>query len=336
MNRWLPLAVVALLALLPFALGEYFVNLASQVLIAVVFASSLNLLAGYGGMTSLGHASFLGIAAYVSAWLATKMGLGHAVTAPAALLATTFAGMVFGWTALRATGLGFMMLTLALSQIVWGLAYRLVSVTNGDNGISGITRPHPFGWDLDVSTNFYWFTLIVGCVCVYAMKRLIESPFGASLRGTRDQPRRMAALGYNVWAIRWVTFVIASFFAGVAGLLFVWFNKYIHPSATSVSVSAEALLSVIAGGAGTVYGPALGAVLVVLMKNYASAFIERWNMVLGIVFVFIVLVTPAGLFAGLGSLPRRVRRWRSERAARIAPSAPAEPVQQPQQTQPTT
>lgn len=335
MNRCLPLAVVALLALLPFAMGEYFVNLGSQVLIAVVFASSLNLLAGYGGLTSLGHASFLGIAAYVSAWLATKMGLGNAVTAPAALLATTVAGMVFGWTSLRATGLGFMMLTLALSQIVWGLAYRLVSVTNGDNGISGITRPHPFGWDLDVSNNFYWFTLIVGCVCVYAMKRLIESPFGASLRGTRDQPRRMAALGYNVWAIRWITFVIASFFAGVSGLLFVWFNKYIHPSATSVSVSAEALLSVIAGGAGTVYGPALGAVLVVLMKNYASAFIERWNMVLGIVFVFIVIVTPAGLFAGLGSLPRRIRRWRDERSARATPTEPAEPVAPTQQTQTT-
>lgn len=311
MKRWLPLAVVAMLALLPFVSGEYFVNLASQVVIAIVFATSLNLLAGYGGLTSLGHASFLGIAAYTSAWLATRLGLGHAVTAPAALLVTTGVGALFGWIALRATGLGFLMLTLALSQIVWGLAYRLVSVTNGDNGISGLTRPHPFGWNLDVSSNFYWFALAIGFACVMMMKRLIESPFGASLRGTRDQPRRMAALGYNVWAIRWLTFVTASAFAGIAGLLYVYFHKYIHPSTTSVPVSAEALLSVIAGGAGTVYGPALGAVVVVVLKNYASAFIERWNMMLGLVFLFIVIFMPAGLVAGIGSLLQRLREKRT-------------------------
>jgi branched-chain amino acid transport system permease protein len=308
MKRWLPFAAVALLALLPLVVGEYFVNLASQVIVAIVFATSLNLLAGYGGLTSLGHASFLGIAAYASAWLATRLGLGHAITAPAALLLTTLVGMLFGWVALRATGLGFLMLTLALSQIVWGLGYRLVSVTNGDNGISGLTRPHPFGLDLDVSANFYWFALAIGFACVMAMKRLIESPFGASLRGTRDQPRRMAALGFNVWAIRWTTFVIASFFAAVAGLLYVYFHKYIHPSATSVAVSAEALLSVIAGGAGTVWGPALGAVVVVVLKNYASAFIERWNMMLGLVFLFIVIFMPRGLVAGLVGLARRLRR----------------------------
>jgi branched-chain amino acid transport system permease protein len=277
------------------------------VLIAVVFASSLNLLVGHGGMTSLGHASFLGVAAYVSAWLGLKMGLGHAFTAPAALLITTLIGMVFGWISLRATGLGFLMLTLALSQVVWGLAYRLVSVTNGDNGLSGLTRPQPFGWDLDVSNNFYWFCLVVTCVAMFFMTRFIRSPFGASLRGTRDQPRRMNALGYNVWAIRWVTFVASSFFAAVAGLMYVYVHKYIHPSALGVPVSAEALLSVIAGGAGSVYGPAFGALLVVVLKNYASAYIERWNILLGVVFLFIVIFMPAGLTSGFAALMRRLR-----------------------------
>jgi branched-chain amino acid transport system permease protein len=306
MKRW-PLLVVLLLALFPLVAGEYFVNLGSQVLIAVVFACSLNLLVGHGGLTSLGHASFLGVAAYVSAWLGVKMGLGHVFTAPAALLVTTLVGMLFGWISLRATGLGFMMLTLALSQVLWGLAYRLVSVTNGDNGISGLTRPHPFGWNLDISNNFYWFALMVTCGAMFFMARLVHSPFGASLRGTRDQPRRMNALGYNVWAIRWVTFVASSFFAGVAGLLYVYFNKYIHPSAMAVSVSAEALLSVIAGGAGTVYGPALGALLVVVLKNYASAYIERWNILLGLVFLFIVLFMPAGLTPALTAGVRWLR-----------------------------
>jgi branched-chain amino acid transport system permease protein len=305
MNRLGVLLGIVFLAVLPLVSGEYFVNLGSQILIAVIFASSLNLLVGYAGLTSLGHATYLGLSAYISAWLSIKMGLDHTITAPAALLLTTLIGMVFGWIALRATGLGFLMLTLALSQIVWGLGYRWVSVTNGDNGLSGLTRPHPFGIDLDISNNFYWFALVVTCACVYAISVLIRSPFGVSIRGTRDQARRMSALGYNVWAIRWTTFVIASFLGAVAGLLYVYFHKYIHPSVMAITVSAEALLCVIAGGSGTLVGPLLGALVVVMLKNYASAYVERWNMLLGLVFLFIVIFMPAGLVSAVDVWKKR-------------------------------
>ncbi|WP_408594731.1 branched-chain amino acid ABC transporter permease [Limnohabitans sp.] len=305
MNRTGVLLGIIFLAALPLVSGEYFVNLGSQILIAVIFASSLNLLVGYAGLTSLGHATYMGLSAYISAWLSIKMGLDHTITAPAALLLTTLIGMVFGWIALRATGLGFLMLTLALSQIVWGLGYRWVSVTNGDNGLSGLTRPHPFGIDLDISNNFYWFALVITCVCVYAISVLIRSPFGASIRGTRDQARRMSALGYNVWAIRWTTFVIASFLGAVAGLLYVYFHKYIHPSVMAITVSAEALLCVIAGGSGTLVGPLLGALVVVMLKNYASAYVERWNMLLGLVFLFIVIFMPAGLVSAVDVWKKR-------------------------------
>ena len=305
MNRLGVLLGIVFLAVLPLVSGEYFVNLGSQILIAVIFASSLNLLVGYAGLTSLGHATYMGLSAYISAWLSIKMGLDHTLTAPAALLLTTLIGMVFGWIALRATGLGFLMLTLALSQIVWGLGYRWVSVTNGDNGLSGLTRPHPFGIDLDISNNFYWFALVVTCACVYAISVLIRSPFGVSIRGTRDQARRMSALGYNVWAIRWTTFVIASFLGAVAGLLYVYFHKYIHPSVMAITVSAEALLCVIAGGSGTVVGPLLGALVVVMLKNYASAYVERWNMLLGLVFLFIVIFMPAGLVSAVDVWKKR-------------------------------
>ena len=305
MNRvWVLLGIV-FLAVLPLVSGEYFVNLGSQILIAVIFASGLNLLVGYAGLTSLGHATYMGLSAYISAWLSIKMGLDHTITAPAALLLTTFIGMVFGWIALRATGLGFLMLTLAVSQIVWGLGYRWVSVTNGDNGLSGLTRPHPFGIDLDISNNFYWFALLITCACVYAISVLIRSPFGVSIRGTRDQARRMSALGYNVWAIRWTTFVIASFLGAVAGLLYVYFHKYIHPSVMAITVSAEALLCVIAGGSGTLVGPLLGALVVVMLKNYASAYVERWNMLLGLVFLFIVIFMPAGLVSAVDVWKKR-------------------------------
>jgi branched-chain amino acid transport system permease protein len=307
MNRLWVLLGIVFLAVLPLLSGEYFVNLGSQILIAVIFASSLNLLVGYAGLTSLGHATYMGLSAYISAWLSIKMGLDHTITAPTALLLTTLIGMVFGWIALRATGLGFLMLTLALSQIVWGLGYRWVSVTNGDNGLSGLTRPHPFGIDLDISNNFYWFALIITCACIYAINVLIRSPFGASIRGTRDQARRMSALGYNVWAIRWTTFVIASFLGAVAGLLYVYFHKYIHPSVMAITVSAEALLCVIAGGSGTLVGPLLGALVVVVLKNYASAYVERWNMLLGLVFLFIVIFMPAGLVSAVDVWKKRFR-----------------------------
>jgi branched-chain amino acid transport system permease protein len=136
----------------------------------------------------------------------------------------------------------------------------------------------------------------------------VSSSFGSSLRGVRDQPRRMAALGFNPWMIRWITFIYAGFWGGVAGLLYVYYNKYIHPTSLSTTSSAEALLGVIAGGSGTLGGPAVGAALVLLLKNYASAYIERWNMLLGLVFLFIVLVMPTGIVPGVQKLAARFRR----------------------------
>ena len=300
-RAWLAALGVALVVL-PWIAGEFYVNLTSQVLIAAIFAASINLLLGYGGLPTLGHAAYVGIAAYVSAWLFLKLGFGHWLTAPLALAATTLMACFFGLIALRATGLGFLMLTLALSQVLWGTAYRWVSVTDGDNGLRGLTRPAPFGINLDDSTAFYYFALIVTAVSIWLMARFVASPFGAALRGTRDQPRRMAALGHNVGLIRWVTFVYAGFWGAVSGLLFVYYHKYIHPISLSLQSSAEGLLAVIAGGSGTLAGPIVGAAIVVILKNYVSAYIERWNMLLGFVFVLIVVFMPDGLVPGL-------RRW---------------------------
>jgi branched-chain amino acid transport system permease protein len=208
---------------------------------------------------------------------------------------------VFGLIALRATGLGFLMLTLALSQVLWGTAYRWVSLTDGDNGLRGLTRP--FG--LDSASSFYWFTLFITVISIWFMARYVASPLGAALRGTRDQPRRMGALGHDVWLIRWITFVYSSFWGGVSGLLFVYYHKYIHPVSLSLSNSAEGLLAVIAGGSGTLAGPLVGAAIVMLLKNYVSAYIERWNMLLGFVFVLIVIFMPEGVVPGVQRLWRR-------------------------------
>lgn len=301
--RWIILVIGA--ALLPLVAGEYYINLASQIVIFAVFAASINLLLGYGGLPTLGHAAYLGVAAYLSAWLQLKMGWSHWTTAPVALLGTTLMACAFGLIALRATGLGFLMLTLALSQVLWGTAYRWVAVTDGDNGLRGLVRPSPFGFNLNEAMPFYYFTLIIGIFAIWMMARFVISPFGATLAGTRDQARRMSALGYDVWMIRWVTFVYSAFWGAVSGLMFVYYHKYIHPVSISLANSAEGLLAVIAGGSGTLAGPLVGAAIVLLLKNWASAYIERWNMLLGFVFVFIVVFMPEGVVPGVKRLWKR-------------------------------
>lgn len=290
---------LAVLLVLPWLGGDYYINLGSQILIAALFALSLNLLVGYAGLTSLGHAAYLGVSAYVSGWLFLKLGWGHAMTAPAALLLTTLMAAVFGLIALRASGIGFLMITLALGQVLWGLAFRWVTITNGDNGLSGLTRPAPFGINLDGASAFYIFTAIVFALSLTCIVLFANSSFGAVLRGTRDQPRRMLALGHNVWLVRYITFIVAGFWAAAAGLLYVYYHKFIHPHALGLTNSAETLLMVIAGGSGTLAGPIVGAAIVVLLKNYVSAFIERWTMLLGFVFLMIVMFMPDGLVPGL-------------------------------------
>ena len=291
-------ALAVLLVAFPLAAGEFYVNLASQIFIFAIFAASINLLLGYGGLATLGHASYLGVAAYTSALVGLKLGLGHWIAAPAALLATTLMACLFGLIALRATGLGFLMLTLALSQVLWGTAYRWVALTDGDNGLRGLSRP----FHLDDAASFYYFALAVTAASLWLMARFVGSPLGAALRGTRDQPRRMSALGHNVWLIRWITFVYAGFWGAVSGLLFVYYHKYIHPISLSLTNSAEGLLAVIAGGSGTLGGPVVGAAIVMLLKNYVSAYIERWNMLLGFVFVLIVVFMPEGVVPGVKRL----------------------------------
>lgn len=297
--------IVVLLLLPPFVTGSYYINLCSQILIAALFALSLNLLVGYAGLTSLGHAGYLGLSAYTSGWLMLNLGWGHLEAAAAALVLTTVMAALFGLVALRASGLSFLMITLALGQILWGVAYRWASITGGDNGLSGLTRPNPFGIDLSDPGNFYYFTAFVFLLIWALITLWIKSPFGASIQGSRDQPRRMSALGYNVWMIRWITFTASGFFGGVAGLMYVYYQQFISPHSLSLGNSAEMLLMVIAGGPGTLTGPILGAALVVVLKNVVSAYLDRWVMLLGFVFIFIVLFVPGGIVAGIERLWRR-------------------------------
>jgi branched-chain amino acid transport system permease protein len=309
-------AALVILATLPLWVGStYYVNIATQILFYAIFALAVNVLAGYAGLVSLGHAGLFGIAAYAAAKLLGG-SYHHAAVVAGALAVTVTAAATFAVLALRGTGIGFVMITVALGQIVWGMAYRWISLTNGDNGISISGRPSPFGLSLVSPRGFYWATLVVFALAVVSMAVLVASPFGASVRGTRDQPRRMNALGYHVWMIRFLAFLVSGFWTGVAGILYLYYNQFVSPQAVALTASAEALLMVIAGGTGTLPGPIAGAALVVVMKNVASAYIERWNFVLGAIFVAIVVFMPEGLVPGTARLGRWVLEWRSGRVRR--------------------
>jgi branched-chain amino acid transport system permease protein len=301
------MAALAILATVPFWVGgTFYVNIASQILFYAIFALGVNVLAGYAGLVTLGHAGLFGIAAYAAAKI-MNAGHGNVTVATGALAVTLVVAAVFAVLALRGTGLGFVMITVALGQIVWGVAYRWISLTNGDNGISITGRPSPLGLSLTTPARFYWATLIVFVIAVLSMAIFVASPFGASVRGTRDQPRRMNALGYHVWMIRFLAFLFSAFWSGVAGLLYLYYNQFVSPQAVALTASAEALLMVIAGGSATLLGPIAGAGLVVVIKNVASAYIERWNFVLGAIFVAIVVFMPEGLVPGMARLARRAR-----------------------------
>lgn len=318
-------ALLLALTLPLWAGGVYYVNLASQVLIAAIFALSLNLLVGYAGLVSLGHAAWLGLAAYVSGWVMLNLGWGHGVAALVAVAATTVMAGLFGVVALRASGISFLMITLAFGQIVWGVAYRWADITGGDNGLSVLSRPSPFGLDLGDPTRFYYFALTVLALVWAAIAAWVHSPFGASIRATRDQPRRASALGFNVWLIRWITFTVSGFLGAIGGVMYLSYHQFISPHSVSLANSAEMLLMVIAGGPGSLVGPVLGAAMVVLLKNLASVYVDRWIMLLGFVFLFIVLFVPGGIVGGLGRLDRRLRGWRAGRAGETGGAKAATP-----------
>jgi branched-chain amino acid transport system permease protein len=317
------LAALALLTLPVWVGNNYYINITSQILLWAILALALNVLVGYAGLTSLGHAGLFATSGYAAA-LMLGAGYGHFAADFTALGVTVLITAVFGVLALRATGIGFLMITLAIGQILWGIAYRWASLTNGDNGINVSTRPAPFGLSLGSAPAFYYATLIVFLLAVTSMAVFARSPFGASLAGTRDQARRMTALGYNVWLIRYVAILFSGFWSGVAGLLFLYYNQFISPQVGALTTSAEALLMVISGGSGTLLGPIIGAGIVVVMKNVVSAYIERWNLVLGVIFILIISFMPEGL------VPGTARLWRSARLAlRGKPKVTLQPGREP-------
>jgi branched-chain amino acid transport system permease protein len=323
-NLAIAVAVLALFSV-PYVVSEtYYVNVASQILFYAIFALGLNILVGYAGLVSLGHASLFGVASYAVASLLAA-GFGHAFAIISALVIGLTFTAGFAALSLRSIGISFIMITLALGEILWGLAYRWISLTNGDNGVNVSSRPTPFGIALNSASAFYDATLVIFLIAVVSVAIFVRSPFGATLCGTRDQPRRMNALGYHVWMIRFGAFMFSGLLTAVAGILFVYYNKFISPQTLALTSSAEALLMVISGGAGTLLGPIVGAALVVIVKNVVSAYVVRWNFMLGAIFVAIVVFMPEGLVPGVARLFRSAVRALNRPRTVPAPAAERRP-----------
>lgn len=318
--RWTVAAVAGLVvALLLPRLGvpTFFVSLLTQTWIFAIVAMSLDLLVGFTGLVNFSQAALFGVGAYSVAIAATRF---H-VTGFVPLLLLGIAGAlvtaaIFGLVALRSEGVGFIIITIALNEIVWGLAYQWVSVSGGDNGITGIVRPAVGPFDVSENTGYYYVCLAFCALSLSMLLLIVRSPFGLVLRGVRETPRRMRALGYNVWLYRYLALLISAGFAGLAGVLFAWYNQFVGPVALSLDQSTQILIMVILGGIGTLYGQVFGALLVVFLSNELNAVTPRWETVLGIVYIVVVMYAPGGLVGVASQL------WARVRGRRLAPPEP--------------
>lgn len=275
--------------------STYVTELLVQAMIYGICAFSLNLLLGYMKHPALGHAVYLGLAAYTVAICITKFHFSAFLSSMIAIFVASFAAAVFGLFALRARGVYFLMITLSIAMLVWGLAYRWVSVSGGDNGISGILRPQLGSWSLQAINDYYYFVFLIFLLSFFVMYRIIRSPFGQTIIGIKESESRMRTLGYNCWLHRYICFVIAGFFSGVSGVLFIFYNGYISPPSLELLPNMEILLMVALGGPATVVGPYIGSVIIIFVKNFVSIYTDRWLLILGSIYIITVLYTPKGV-----------------------------------------
>jgi len=282
--------------LLPFVVSSYYVGLVIQIFVMAIFAASLDILVGHTGLPSMGHASYFGVAAYTTAFLALSGFKNFWLVMALSVASGGIAAALFGLLAIRAQGPYFMLITVALSQVLWGIAFKWRSITRGDDGLPGVRRPEiGMGIDLTPDVHYYYFLFGIFLLVLLGLYVLVHSPFGHALRGIRESEARMKALGYHVWLYKYLGFVFAGAFAGISGSLWVFYSGFVNPSYMGIDMSVKALLMLILGGSGTFFGPTIGAAIIVLLENIVSGITERWSLVLGVVYVVVILLFSEGI-----------------------------------------
>jgi len=304
MRLALIVAGLALAAAMPLLAGEFWVTLLSQIMIFGLLALSADLLLGNAGLFSLCHAAFFAVAAYTTAILQVRYGASTALAAPAGILAGTLLSFLFAF-AVRTRGVYFILITLAFGYIVWGVAYRWASFTGGDNGVTNVPFPAIGGYRVANATQYYYVVLVTVVLCGLAYRLLVTSPFGLTLRGIKSSESRMRSLGYDVGRHLYMAFVLSGLIASIAGVLYVYYNRFINPVAASFQISVEVSLMAIVGGSGTIVGPFIGAGIFLGVRNWVSSFFEMHTAVMGIVFIATVLWAPGGIVGF-------IERWRTD------------------------
>jgi len=288
---WWAIAILFLLLILPSFLPRFYVYTLALVLVTALLAMSNNLVLGYGGMLALHHCAFYGVGAYTAALIIIKTPLPMWVGFVAGPIMAAAVGWLIGWFCVRLRGVYFGFLAIALGTLVWAIVYKWYDFTGGDDGLHGIPVPS----FLSSVNSAYYLILIIVTICLILMYLIVKSPFGIILQATRDNPERSEAVGINVKHHKLIAFVIASFFGGVAGVLFVIVERSISPEMMFWVISAEVVFMCLLGGMYTFMGPVVGATVVVLLRIYVGTYTEYWTLILGVILVLLILFLPGGV-----------------------------------------
>ena len=302
--RMRAIGLVVLLAMLafPFLVGDYPRALLAEIYIFAIFAMSLDLLLGFTGLMSLGHAAFFGLGAYAVAILGTLVGVNAWLALAAGILVAAIGAALIGFFCVRLSGIPFLMLTLAFSQLVFSVALKWRDFTGGSDGMAIPDKPSFFGVELSNSLAMYFMALAFLLVAYWALRRLLNAPLGHVFVGIRENEPRMLAIGFNTRAYKLLSFIVAGAFAGLAGGLYAIFNSFISPDAIYWTSSGDILIMTMLGGAGTLIGPAIGAGVFLQMKNVVSSYSDHWLAIIGTVFICCVLFFPGGIWGTLRQL----------------------------------
>jgi branched-chain amino acid transport system permease protein len=304
-TRAVGLVVLLALAVLPFAISDYPRALVSEIFIFAIFAMSLDLLLGFTGLMSLGHAAFFGLGAYAVAVLGVQFGLNAWFGVAAGIVIAGAGAALIGFFCVRTGGVPFLMLTLAFSQLVFSVALKWRDVTGGSDGMAIAEQPSFFGFSLSKSLTMYFMALSFFAMTYWGLRRLLNSPLGHAFVGIRENEQRMLAIGYPTRAYKLIAFTIAGAIAGLAGGLYAIFNGFISSDAVYWTASGDILIMTMLGGAGTLIGPAIGTAIFLLMKNVASSYSEHWLSIIGVTFICCVMFFPGGLWGTLQKLEWR-------------------------------
>lgn len=295
-NSLLPGCMLILLFVAPIFFGRFLQGVATEVLIFGIFAMSLDLLIGYTGLISFGHALFFGVGAYAVVILGIRFDLSPFLGILAGVTVSIIVAAIVGCLCIRVSGIAFLMLTMAFSQLFYSMALKWRSLTGGSDGIGGLERPSIVGLDLDDPLVFYYVVLIVFLLTFWAMRRLIDAPLGHALVGIRENDARMRSIGFPVQSYKLIAFVIAGGVGGLAGGLFAVYTGFVSSDIVFWTRSGEVLIMTVLGGIGTLIGPAIGAAIFILAKIYISSFTDHWLFVIGAIFVLCVLFFKQGIY----------------------------------------